>query len=109
VDVGIAFNLTCTAYTAADAVDTAFASQVDITDDNSALSLLLVSTGLAFTKFDGTDFVNGTVTKSVKWSGTITSDQAVIISGVKNGATLPKGQVNQTVTYTPVAYWLEGP
>jgi hypothetical protein len=98
VPVGTAFTLTCTAKTAAGATDTAYASQVNVTDDNTPLSLVDAVSGNAFTRFLGTDFVDGVASVSLKWSGTITSDATVIISGLQNGAVLPKGQVSQTVT-----------
>ena len=98
VPVGTAFNLICTAKKANGAVDISYFSRVDITDNNTPLSLVYAATGGAFTRFFDTDFVNGVATVSVKWSGTISATQTVIVSGVQNGAALPKGQVSQAVT-----------
>lgn len=95
-------TLTLTAYTAAGAVDTAYAEDVDVTDNNATLSIKTAA-GAAFTGFAAGDFAAGVASASVKFSGAITENQNVTVRAVENGDTSPAGLTS--IVITPANLW----
>ena len=102
-DVDGAFNIVVTAYTASGAVDTTYATQVNLTHGSAGLSLQ-TSGGAALSSIAGATFVNGVATVAARMhiAAILDDDEVVTITATENGSATKID--TDTITINNTAY-----